>query len=86
MKHLGQLKVGQSGRILSINVGKATVGQRLMAMGVLPGQLVKVINVAPLGDPIIVMVGHITVSMRRKDASCVRIETDVTTENQGKKD
>lgn len=73
MKHLGQLKLKELARIASIDVEHDTVGQRLMAMGIMPGQLIKIVNVAPLGDPIVVVVGNITVSLRRADATCVRV-------------
>lgn len=49
------------------------VSAHLMEMGCLPGQVVYVNNVAPLGDPISVVVAGFTLSIRKRDAATVRV-------------
>jgi ferrous iron transport protein A len=47
------------------------VSQHLMEMGCLPGQFLYVNNVAPLGDPISIVVDGFTLSIRKQDAAAV---------------
>lgn len=51
------------------------VSQQLMEMGFLPGQEIYINNIAPLGDPISVVVSGSTISMRKSDAACVIVST-----------
>lgn len=51
------------------------VSQQLLEMGCLPGQFIYVNNVAPLGDPISVVVSGSTLSIRKSDASTVIVST-----------
>ena len=47
------------------------VTQRLLAMGLLPGTEVKVVQVAPLGDPVEVEFRGMRLSLRKADAASV---------------
>lgn len=49
------------------------VSQQLLEMGCLPGQFIYVNNVAPLGDPISVVVAGSTLSIRKDDAASVLV-------------
>jgi ferrous iron transport protein A len=42
--------------------------QRLMSMGLVPGVTVKVIRVAPLGDPVMLEVSGYQVCIRRRES------------------
>lgn len=64
---LSQLKVGQSGVIVKINV-KGTARQRLMAMGLVTGETINVERVAPLGDPIDFVIKDYHLSLRKAEA------------------
>lgn len=72
---LAALEPGQKGRITKI----AAIGpmrRRLMDMGVLVGEVVKVEKVAPLGDPIEVSVKDYRLSFRKKEAEGVLVEME----------
>lgn len=73
---LNDLQPGQSGEVTALS-GQDTRAQRLMAMGVIPGIRLKVVRVAPLGDPITVQLPGCEVSLRRSEAATVtvRVET-----------
>ncbi|MEJ6476220.1 FeoA family protein [Pseudoalteromonas piscicida] len=47
---------------------------RIMALGIMPGEQIEVINVAPLGCPMQVKIGDTFVSVRKADAQFVEIE------------
>ncbi len=70
---LSQLAVGAIGRIKSIPAESA-VNQRLMNLGLLPGMMVKIVQIAPLGDPIAIEFARQQISIRRTEAALIEIE------------
>jgi ferrous iron transport protein A len=70
---LKDLKPGQEGIVISIGE-KGPVRRRIMDMGVTPGTQVKVIKVAPLGDPIEINVRGYELSLRKMEASQIEVE------------
>lgn len=70
---LSQLPLGRTARVVSLNATRA-VDQRLLALGLLPGMLVTVTRVAPLGDPIAIEFQNQCVSLRRAEAVEVLVE------------
>ncbi len=70
---LKDLSPGQQGKVASISTTGA-MKRRIMDMGVTPGVVVKVIKVAPLGDPIEVNVRGYELSLRKDEAAQVQIE------------
>ena len=55
-------------------LGTGPVKRRIMDMGITKGQLVQVIRVAPLGDPIEVTVRGYELSIRKADAEMIEVE------------
>jgi DtxR family Mn-dependent transcriptional regulator len=70
---LDQLKVGQKGTVVSVS-GKGPVKQRMMDMGLVPGSLVEVVRVAPLGDPMELKLKGYNLSLRRNEAKSILVE------------
>ena len=70
---LNELKKQQRGRIVGFK-GQLAVTQRLMAMGMLPGRAVEVVQVAPFGDPVTVQLDSSRVSLRRSEAAMLQVE------------
>jgi len=73
MKTLNQLATGQIAQITHIDAANQTA-QRLMAMGVLPGSTVEIVQVAPLGDPMNISIAGRRLSLRKADAQCIQIK------------
>jgi ferrous iron transport protein A len=69
---LAQLRRNELAAVGDLDGRPATV-QRLMAMGFLPGAAVRVVEVAPFGDPITVEIDSWRLSLRRSDADAVRV-------------
>lgn len=69
---LSALGVGQKGTILAIEDEELVL--KLMEMGFLPGEEVVVEQIAPLGDPISVMVAGYQVSLRISEADAILLE------------
>lgn len=70
---LKELEPGQEGTVLSVGE-KGPVRRRIMDMGVTPGALLKVIKVAPLGDPIEINIRGYELSLRRDEAAQILVE------------
>lgn len=69
---LGDLPVGRLARIESVG-GESEFRQRLLELGLVPGVAIRVTRVAPLGDPIEIEVRGAEFSLRRAEASEVRV-------------
>lgn len=70
---LKDLKPGQEGKVISIGE-RGPMRRRIMDMGVTPGITVKVIKVAPLGDPIEVNIRGYELSLRKSEAENIQIQ------------
>lgn len=69
---LKDLKPGQSGKVTGIGE-KGPMRRRIMDMGVTPGAMIKVVKVAPLGDPIEVNIRGYELSLRKDEAEQIEI-------------
>lgn len=74
MKKLSSLKVGDSGVIDSFI--KDDISIKLMEMGCVPGETVRVDQIAPLGDPICIAVAGYSLSLRLDEADSILIKTN----------
>ncbi len=70
---LDAFKPGEIGIVKKINC-ELSVKSRLLAMGVVPGAEVRVEKVAPLGDPVEIIVKGYHLSLRKEEAKCIEVE------------
>ncbi len=73
MKTLKQVKIGGTARVVRLH-GEGALRRRIMDMGITRGVEVYVRKVAPLGDPIEVMVRGYELSLRKDDADMIEVE------------
>ena len=73
MKTLKQVKIGGTARVVRLH-GEGALRRRIMDMGITRGVQVYVRKVAPLGDPIEVMVRGYELSLRKDDADMIEVE------------
>jgi ferrous iron transport protein A len=71
--NLAELKPGEQGKITQIGA-IGPMKRRLMDMGVLVGEMVKVEKIAPLGDPIEIIVKNYRLSLRKREAAGITVE------------
>jgi ferrous iron transport protein A len=78
MKRLSEVSMGSSAVIHSFE--KDDLFLKLMEMGFVPGEIVRVEQVAPLGDPISLTVAGYQLSLRLNEAELVWVDelTDLT--------
>ena len=72
MKRLSEIGTGTVARILSFENNDLFL--KLMEMGCVPGELVKVEQIAPLGDPISIIVAGYNLSLRLNQADNIFVE------------
>ncbi|MFV0443247.1 MAG: ferrous iron transport protein A [Planctomycetaceae bacterium] len=78
---LSLMQTGDRGRIASV-AGDDPTSVRLLELGLLPGEDLEVIGVAPLGDPIAIRVRGTRLAIRRRDAVRVALSVAQTVESQ----
>lgn len=70
---LSQIKRDGRFRVIKVNPENDSVS-RLMSLGLLPGQEIRLTHEAPLGDPIAVNFEGCHMSLRLRDAAEVEVE------------
>ncbi|MBI4930834.1 MAG: ferrous iron transport protein A [Bacteroidetes bacterium] len=68
---LAELRLGEKAIIDSFTDKEVSV--KLLEMGCLPGEVVELKNIAPLGDPIAIFVSGYTLGLRKSEAASVII-------------
>ena len=69
MIRLSELAIGQSAVIHSFEIDEIFI--KLMEMGCVPGEPVKIEQIAPLGDPISISVAGYLLSLRKSEAKSI---------------
>jgi ferrous iron transport protein A len=72
---LSDLPVGSSASIVSI-AGADHLTQRLYELGLLEGDSVKLLGVAPLGDPLEIEIRTGVLSLRKSEAARITVEVN----------
>ena len=70
---LKEMEVGQWARVLRVG-GTGALRQHILDMGVIPGTVVYLAKLAPLGDPMELRVHGYALSMRKADAVTIEVE------------
>ena len=61
-------------RIVDAAEGHAEIQSRLYALGLYPGVQVRVLRLAPLGDPMQIKVGNALLSIRQQEAQLIQVD------------
>ncbi|MGC8868849.1 MAG: FeoA family protein [Sulfurihydrogenibium sp.] len=73
MKTLKDLRPGEKAKVLAVE-GCEEVKQKLYDLGIIPGEVVEILQDAPFGGPIKIKVHDYCLALRRKEASCILVE------------
>ncbi|MGI9250815.1 MAG: FeoA family protein [Pseudohongiellaceae bacterium] len=71
---LSQAGTGDRCLVLDILPKPAALKSRLYALGIIPGSALRILRVAPLGDPIQVKAGSSFLSIRKTEADIIHVE------------
>lgn len=69
---LNDSQLGQPVRILSV-VGDTAICQRILEMGLTDGEIVELVAIAPMGDPLEIRVRGYHLSLRRAEARNIQV-------------
>lgn len=72
MKRLSQIGIGKKVMIKSFENDDIFI--KLMEMGCIPGEMIRVEQIAPLGDPISITVAGYNLSLRLNEADHIFVE------------
>ena len=72
MKKLSEIKIGKT--VVIHSFANDDIFIKLMEMGCIPGEKVKVEQIAPLGDPISITVAGYNLSLRINEADMILVE------------
>ena len=74
-KLLSDLELKSKGKVVKVNA-EGKIKRRLFDMGVTPGVEITVKKLAPLGDPIEVLIRGYDLTLRKIEAECVVVEVE----------
>jgi DtxR family Mn-dependent transcriptional regulator len=73
MKFLSNLEVGKKCSVSRV-VAQAAIKRKLLDMGIVPGVEIRIERIAPLGDPVDVLVKGYHLSLRKEEAEAIEVE------------
>lgn len=68
-----ELRVGQQARIVRV-LGEGEISRRLLEMGVTPGEAIRRLGAAPLGDPLEFELRGYRLSLRKSEAQQIEVD------------
>lgn len=71
---LSNLKVGQIGKVISLNETNKEIRRHLLDMGITRGVEVTIKKIAPMGDPIDISLRDYELCIRREDLHKIEVE------------
>ena len=80
---LNELKAGQSAVVTAVG-GQGALRRHFLDMGLIPGAEVKMIKLAPMGDPMELQIHGYELTLRLEDAKKIEIDSVKSTENVDK--
>jgi ferrous iron transport protein A len=69
---LSQIQTGQIVEVVRV-AGQSSFRRRLMELGLVPGTRVELVRVAPLGDPVELLVRGASLSIRKAEAGVIEV-------------
>ena len=73
MRTLKDAKIGETVRVTKVG-GEGAIKRRIMDMGITKGVSIKVMKMAPLGDPIEITVRGYELTLRKADCQNIEVE------------
>lgn len=70
---LGMLKVNDRVVVSGYQKGKKILVEKLLAMGITKGAVIKILRFAPLGDPVDIEVKGTSLSLRKEEAEVILV-------------
>jgi Fe2+ transport system protein FeoA len=78
--NVAELALGTVATVTDVG-GQGSFRRRLMELGILPGTRIEVVSVAPLGDPLEILVRGASLSIRKSEALLVQVSAALEPES-----
>jgi len=72
--NLSDLKVGQTAKVIKLNISNKAIKRHLLDMGITRGAKVKIKKIAPMGDPIGIELRDYELCIRKADLEKIEVE------------
>ena len=73
---LYQMAVGSRAKIIGFAKTESNFRRKLLALGLMPGAVVEIRRLAPLGDPMQIQLRGASVSLRKLEAAIIYVELE----------
>ena len=73
MRTLKDVRIGDKATVIKVH-GEGALRRRIMDMGITKGVSIKVMKVAPLGDPVEITVRGYELTLRKADCEKIEVE------------
>ena len=74
MTTISALHSGDTAKVVSFKPGAVAYRQKLIALGLTPGTSFVISRLAPLGDPVEILLRGFSLSLRKKEADMMVVE------------
>ena len=81
-QQIRDLKVGDRAEIVGYEAGNPAYRSRLLAMGLTKGTVLRLLKLAPLGDPVELEIRGFNLSLRKREAEVLRVRRLENTKGQ----
>lgn len=72
--NLSDLKVGEKGKVIQINILDKQIRRHLLDMGITKGTVIEIKKIAPMGDPIDIKLRDYELCIRKADLKQIEVE------------
>jgi ferrous iron transport protein A len=69
-----ELSIGDRAKVVGFNEGGKAYRRKLLSMGLTPGTEISLIRVAPMGDPVEILIRGYSLSLRKGEADALTID------------
>lgn len=69
-----ELSIGDYAKVLGFNESGKAYRRKLLSMGITPGTEFNVIRVAPMGDPVEILIRGYSLTLRKAEADALAVE------------
>ena len=74
MMNLSELEIGKDAVIESVDCSEISIWKHILDIGLTPGTEMSLIKIAPMGDPMEIRVRGYELTLRKDDASYIKIK------------
>lgn len=73
MQSISEFSIGEKAKIAGFNTCPRHYRHKLLVMGLTPGQIIEIVRVAPLGDPVQILTRGFVLTLRKAEAKALQL-------------